>query len=334
MHEAELTIAVTGVGAIIGQGIVRGIRALGRAIRIVGVDRNERSPGTYMVDVFEKKPEAPEDSPAYLDYWAHIISKHGIQLIMPGLEVDTFFLDQRRIWCDSLKVVVVLNSHQLIRKASNKWAFGKELASIGYPVIPSIQPDTWEEALEALGPPPLLLKPLQGNGSRGIVTLEDERDFEYWRVKTTQKWMLQRIVGSANEEYTIGVFGIGNGQLVGPLMFRRRLSALGNTQEVEVVRRHAVLESAVEQLCSYFCPIGPTNLQFRVEGSTAYLLEINPRFSSSSSLRTAFGFNEAAMAIDYYHENKSPKMPAIREGVAWRYFEDFVVDAGRSVWHL
>lgn len=327
----QLTIAVTGVGAIIGQGIVRSLRASGRSVQLVGIDRSERSPGPYMVDVFEKKPEATENSSDYLEYWARIIQRHGIQLIMPGLEVDMMFLNEHRSWFESLGVSLVLNTPQLIQQTSNKWLFGRALAEIGYPVIPSCQPDTWAAALQVLGPPPLLLKPLFGNGSRGIVKLEDERDFEYWRKKAEDEWMLQRIVGSADEEYTVGVFGLGNGNILGPLIFRRRLSNAGNTQEAEVVLKHQLLESAVQTLCMQFCPVGPTNLQFRVEGDKAYLLEINPRFSSSNSLRTAFGFNEASMSIDFFFHGRTPDAPVCTEGIAWRYSEDFVIHARHSV---
>lgn len=327
----ELTIAVTGVGAIIGQGIVRSLRASGRALRLVGIDRSERSPGPYMVDVFEKKPEAAECSADYLEYWAQIIQRHGIQLVMPGLEVDIVFLNEHRSWFESHGVTLVLNTPQLIQQTSNKWLFGRALAAIGYPVIPSSQPDSWAEALRVLGPPPLIFKPVLGTGSRGIVKLEDEWDFEYWRKKTADEWMLQRIVGSADEEYTVGVFGLGNGSILGPLIFRRRLSNAGNTQEAEVVLRHRALESAVETLCTQFSPVGPTNLQFRVEGDIAFLLEINPRFSSSNSLRTAFGFNEAAMSIDFFFHGKTPEAPVCTEGIAWRYSEDFVIHARHSV---
>jgi carbamoyl-phosphate synthase large subunit len=112
---------------------------------------------------------------------------------------------------------------------------------------------------------------------------------------------------------------------------RRRLSSAGNTLQAEVVVQHALLERAVSQVCDRFRPLGPTNLQFRVEADTPYLLEINPRFSSSNSLRTAFGFNESAMAVDLYLHGQTPAPPAIRPGIGWRYAEDFVIHAGDPV---
>jgi carbamoyl-phosphate synthase large subunit len=328
---AEIVVCVTGVGAIIGQGIVRSLRASGRTIRVVGVDRSDRSPGPYMVDSFEQKSVASEDSPEYKAYWEALIQRHGIQIVLPGLEADMVYLDKNRDWFAFQGVQLALNTPDLIRITSNKWEFGKVLADIGYPVIPSVRPDTWQEAVQKLGVPPLLLKPLQGNGSRGIIKLDNERDFEYWSSKTSGDWMLQRIVGEPDEEYTVGVFGLGNGHFIGPLIFRRRLSLAGNTQEAEVVLDHQILEVAVKKLCQHFSPIGPTNLQFRVEGEIAYLLEINPRFSSSNSLRTAFGYNESVMAIDYYLFNREPMMPTLKQGHAWRYYEDFVIHASYPV---
>ena len=329
--DTEIVIAVTGVGAIIGQGIVRSLRASGRAIRVVGIDRSAQSLGPHIVDAFEQKPDASEDSPEYQAYWDSLIQRHDIQIVLPGLEVDMVYLDKNRDWFESRGVRLALNTPNLIRITANKWEFGKALGDMSYPVIPSIRPDTWQQAVEKLGLPPFLLKPLQGSGSRGILRLEDEQDFEYWRLKASGDWMLQRIVGKTDEEYTVGVFGLGNDHFIGPLIFRRRLSPAGNTQQAEVVLHHPVLETAVKKLCRHFSPIGPTNLQFRVEGEIAYLLEINPRFSSSNSLRTAFGYNEAVMAIDYYLFNRTPKMPALQEGHALRYYEDFVIHASHPV---
>lgn len=330
-RDSEINVVVTGVGAIIGQGIVRSLRTSGYPLRIIGVDKNERSPGSYMVDVFIRKPQVLEDSDEYMDFWVELIRENNIQLVVPGLEVDMYFFHQHRDWADSFEVVHVLNSASLIEITSDKWWFSERLKSFDYPVIPSVQTDHWEEALYTLGTPPLLMKPLHGNGSRGIVRLENKADFEYWKKKANDTWMLQRIVGSDHEEYTVGVFGLGDGKFIGPIIFRRKLSSAGNTLEANVVASHYIIESATERLCKHFEPVGPTNLQFRIEDGTPYLLEINPRFSSSNSLRTAFGFNEAKMAIEFYLHKQTPEVPVIKLGTGWRYSEDYVIYASHSL---
>lgn len=331
MKARALTVAVTGVGAIIGQGIVKSLRQSQYDVRVVGVDRSDCSPGPHLVDAFEKKPDVDEDSQVYLDYWARIVRAHGIELILPGLELDMLFFNAHRDFFAGLGVKLVLNNPRLIEQTIDKWTFGQALAATGYRAIPAVRPQSWSEAISALGPAPLLLKPLRGNGSRGIVLLNDEDDFAYWTRKSASEWMLQRVVGTIDTEYTVGVFGLDNNDTVGPLIFRRRLSSSGNTLMAEVVSRHPVIDAAVAMLVQSFRPMGPTNFQFRVEGDHAYLLEINPRFSSSNSLRTAFGFNEAEMAIDFYLFGKTPAAPRITKGIAWRYTEDFVTHASDSV---
>jgi len=327
----RLSIAVTGVGAIIGQGIVRSLRASNRPFRVVGVDRNSKTPGTHLCDCFEAKTSLNESEPGYLEFWCDLVRRHQVKLVLPGLDVDVEFLDAHRDTFKALGCELALNTRDLISQTRDKWEFGLLLERAGMPSIPSARPKSWPEALAALGPAPLLLKPLRGNGSRGIVKLHDLIDFEYWSQRSADPWMLQQIVGSDDQEYTVGVFGLGGGRFLGPLIMRRRLSTTGNTLEAEVVLHHTTLERSIATICQRFEPLGPTNLQFRVEGDTAYLLEINPRFSSSNSLRTAFGFNEASMAIDLYLEHRSPAVPQMRAGHAWRYAEDFVVHAGNSV---
>ena len=71
-------------------------------------------------------------------------------------------------------------------------------------------------------------------------------------------------------------------------------------------------------------PVGPTNYQFRKEGEQYLLLEVNPRISSSTSIRTAFGYNEAEMCITWYLHGNRPEQPEIHTGEARRYIADWV----------
>jgi carbamoyl-phosphate synthase large subunit len=86
------TIAVTGVGALIGQGIARSLRPAGRA-RIVGIDRRITPFSQSFCDICEQKPEADEASEAYLDFWRNLVRTHSIDLILPGLSVDMEFFN-------------------------------------------------------------------------------------------------------------------------------------------------------------------------------------------------------------------------------------------------
>jgi len=84
------------------------------------------------------------------------------------------------------------------------------------------------------------------------------------------------------------------------------------------------LDEEVNRLTALFRPVGPTNYQFRRHQGKYLLLEVNPRFSSSLSLRTAFGFNEPEMCIEYFGEKFMPSPAVIKKGTAVRYIEDVV----------
>jgi carbamoyl-phosphate synthase large subunit len=107
------------------------------------------------------------------------------------------------------------------------------------------------------------------------------------------------------------------------MALRRRLSREGFTEKAEVVDA-AEFSEAVRDLCQAFSPVGPTNFQFRRTDHGLKLLEINPRISSSTSIRAAFGYNESLMAVDMAIENRMPVQPEIKRGRAVRYTEDHV----------
>ncbi|MNL32650.1 carbamoyl phosphate synthase-like protein [compost metagenome] len=121
------------------------------------------------------------------------------------------------------------------------------------------------------------------------------------------------------------MFGDGTGNICASITFQRSLAADGSTAKAWV-RNDESLDQTVARLCKAFKPIGPTNLQFRRDENHGWkLLEINPRISSTSSMRTAFGYNEAAMCIEFYLKKRAPVQPSIRKGFAVRYIEDHIV---------
>ena len=325
--DTRTTVVVTGVGAIIGQGIVRSLRQVQPPVRIVGVDRNQDCMGRYLCDAFHAKPDCDEDGPGYRAFWRELLARETARIVMPGLDVDVAYLARHRAQLADTGVALCLNTDAVIALGEDKWRLAEALRTAGGELaamaIPGMVEGDWASCLAQLGSAPLLMKPRRGSAGRGIVRLHDETDFHYWRHKAGRDFMVQRLVGSDEEEYTVGIFGLGDGDMLAPLIFRRRLGASGSTGYAEVSRDPAIAQ-ACARLCAYFKPLGPTNFQFRKEGSRVFLLEINPRFSSSTSLRAAFGFNEAAMAIELFLTGRRPELAAIRAGRAWRYAEDYV----------
>jgi carbamoyl-phosphate synthase large subunit len=317
----KFKVAVTGAGAIIGQGIINSLRNSGVDVFVIGVDRIITPLISAFCDLSVEKPKFPEDSVEYLLFWQQLLLTHQIDLVLPGLDIDMYFFHKNRT---SWQNRVLLNSPLLIELCRDKWLFSEFCQQQGLVVIPACEGNSWQQCLQQLGSPPFILKPKSGSASRGIVRLDDEFDYDYWNVKTKCPFFVQKFVGSDDEEYTAAAFGLGDGRSTDSIIFRRTLGAAGNTQYAEVVK-HSGIDEWILRLSHIFKPYGPTNYQFRTEGNCVFLLEINPRFSSSTSLRTAFGYNEAELAINYALHKTISLSVNVRYGRGWRYNKDFIV---------
>jgi len=315
------TVLVTGVGAIIGYGIVRSLRALPFPVKIVGMDIYPDAVGQQWCDTSEQAH--PASSPRYVEFLRDLLQRNRVDLVMPGIEQDIMRLTKDLDLFADLDTRFVLNTRVLVETAEDKWLLHTRLVEAGFPTIPTYIDGDFETLSGKLGLP-FLLKPRRSYASKGIFQIETEGDFSYWKKKLGDNFMVQRIVGSDDQEYTAGAFGYGDGECSPAIVFQRRLSGEGATAKAIVVENPDI-KGQIDKLCRLFSPVGPTNFQFRYHQGEYLLLEINPRISSSTSLRTAFGFNEAGMCIDFFLRGKRPSPGRLRTGRALRYVEDIII---------
>jgi carbamoyl-phosphate synthase large subunit len=312
-------ILVTGVGAIIGYGVLRSLQS--RRHELFGMDIHADAYGQHLCSRFvQAVPTDDPDYPAFLD---RILDDVRPDLVLPCIEQDVERFDGLRALFDAAGVRCALNRSGLIQLAADKWAFHEAEGGFGLKAIDSSLDADFDALTQTLGLP-FMLKPRRGYAGKGIVTVWSKIAFEPYRCEMGNRFMAQRRIGTDDEEYTVGAFGDGEGGLRAQIQMRRRLSGEGATVKASVVSEVG-LDRCVQAYCSVFKPLGPTNLQFRRSDDGWALLEINPRISSSTSLRTAFGYNEAAMAVDYYLDGRLPTQPAIRQGHAVRFIDDHVV---------
>lgn len=317
------TAMVTGVGAIMGYGLLKSLRAADPTIRLLGTDIYDDAVGQAWCDHFEQAPLTAD--PRYQDWLLRMIEQYRVDLLIPGIEQDVHWLDEHRDVLAASGCRIVLNDARLISLSRDKYAMDQALlAHEDDARIPSHLTGDFASLSQQLGLP-FLLKPRRSYASKGLVWVREARDFTPWAPLLGEVLMAQPIIGSASQEYTVAVFGDGQGGICAAITFQRSLASDGSTAKAKV-RHDASLDAVVTRLCQHFKPVGPTNLQFRrADDGTWKLLEINPRISSTSSIRTAFGYNEAAMCLAWYLKGERPRQPALRAGFAVRYIEDYVV---------
>lgn len=311
----EKTILVSGASGIVGYGILRSLKNCD--CTLIGTTIYETSPADCFSDIVLHPPMTV--SPEYLPWLIKTIKDYKIDMIIPAIEADMSEWNKHRKEIEATGAFVMLNNPNLIEFCLDKWIFYQKLKenNFKYAIESTLEPDFSKFGL------PFLLKPRCGFGSKGIVKVEDKETFDRYKSEIGKNLMIQEFVGNNDEEYTASGFFDKESKLKAFMVMKRKLSKQGFTEIAEIVDETG-LKDVIEELAGIFKPIGATNFQFRKHRNSWKLLEINPRISSSTSLKTAFGYNECKMTIDYFLNNKEITQPEIRKGRAIRYTEDFI----------
>lgn len=316
------SIMITGVGAVIGQGIIKSLQGQKTDYRLIGIDANPFSVGFQWTDTHHVVPRT--DDPHWLDAVTDICNKENVVIILPGIEQDVKAFVKHYETIKNTHALPLLNSDDALRVGFDKWEL------YVFALHNNIKmPDTWlaseiQEASLSDFHYPLLLKPRSGMAGKGIYRVETIDDLKFWMKRVScNEYILQEHQGSDNEEYTVSIFGFKDGKISDPFALRRKLN-YGSTFEAETIEDYN-LSAIVSSMAGKLNVVGPTNFQFRKKDDDYYLIEINPRFSSSTSIKSAFGFNEPLMAIKSFIEGAAEIKLELKTGKCFRYLSDSIV---------
>ncbi|MBE3092240.1 MAG: ATP-grasp domain-containing protein [Chloroflexi bacterium] len=313
-------ILVTGVGAVIGYGIIRSLRKSKFDVNIIGIDIYEDAIGQVWCDKFFKGILAKDEK--FKIFLKQIIEENKIDLVIPGIEQDLNRIANDFDFLKTLPTKYAINNPKLIKIFNDKWETYCFFANAGINLIPTFIEGDFDE-LKKITCLPMLLKPKQSYASKGIYKIYNKDDFSYWQKKLGNNFMVQKFIDNENSEYTISIFGLGNGNYTNSITLKRKLGPDGATAKAEVIF-DSEIDNYINSIVKFSKPIGPTNIQLIKDLGKCFLLEINPRISSSTSIREHFGINEAEMCIEYYLENKIPEKKVIKPGKIRRYLEDLI----------
>lgn len=320
---SKINVLVTGVGAIIGYGIIRSLRNSKYDVNIVGIDIYHDAVGGNWCDVFEQGILANDEK--FISFILDLIKKHSIDLVIPGIEQDlSSFVDNLEV-LEKSGANFVINNLEMYPLLTDKLKTNDLLVENNINAIPTISDEnaTYDEVKKAFGIP-FIIKDRLSYASKGVVKAHNEQDFNYWTEKFSGNCIFQKLMQTDGCEYTVSVFGISDGLSKNMIILKRSLSGEGATAKAEVVQDE-VISSYVKELVEVIKPVGPTNIQIVKNNDSCYLLEVNPRISSSTSIREKFGINESEMCIEYYLLKKDIEDKEIRSGKVTRYIEDFVI---------
>lgn len=300
------TIIVTGIGGVVGQGIVRNARAMQRNLRIVGVNISGVSAGNHLCDDVREVPYAYD--PDYIPAIQRVTEETDAKLIIPSTDYESYYLAKNQ---SKFTIPIAVSPAEVTFFCLDKYRNWEKFTQKNIPFAPSVLPSKFFGEFEKY-----VVKPREGRGSRGIhiqpsnVSAFDDTN------------LVQQLL--EGPEITSTFYVTRHGFVLGAITMQRELES-GNTARAEVVREYdeEVLQLA-EQMVSSFPFRGSVNIQSKVTSAGIIPFEINCRISGTNSIRAHFGFNDVAFTIQELLFEEELVKPVISAGCAMRIMVDVI----------
>ena len=309
-------ILVSAVAGDIGASVVRSL--VGTGYTIIGCDIKPYSPVSDIVDKYYVVPSASERE-SYIDAIKDIIKEQNVNFFLPISEPEIELVNAKRYEFEELDTRLLLNNKRILDIFLDKLKTALYLNSIGIRIPKTVLLKEYEGGLDF----PLIVKSRRGYGSRSIWKVENPNDLVYLKNKDNGSFIVQQYIGSAEVEFTTGVFS--DGRNVSSITFRRILGVDGTTLEV-LLSNEEYLNGIAERIAKATDLVGYINIQSRRVGDIFLPFEINPRISGTILFRKKFGFDDVIWWIDVLSGGTYIYKPLYKSGRAMRYYSELFFD--------
>lgn len=324
-----ITVMITGLGGGgNGEQILKALKLSTISYQIVGTDMSAFSKGLMEVEYPYIVPPATDSE--YITTLLYLCKKHGVQALFSGSEPELKVISKQRQKFIEQGIFVPMNPENVINLCMDKSQTMDWLKENGFDYPETYTIESLED-LKQVNFLPAVLKPsIGGGGSSNLFlaqTKEELLSFGEYLLTICGEFIVQEYVGTPDSEYTVGILCDMEGNLLNSIAVKRYiLSGLsgkikvanksGNPELGTVlaissgcsqgeIGRFPEITKQCEQIATKLGCTGAINIQCRYVNGKAYIFEINPRFSGTTSLRAMVGYNEPDALIRKYilHES-------------------------------
>ncbi|WP_016834358.1 ATP-grasp domain-containing protein [Herbaspirillum lusitanum] len=300
------SILVTGIGGVVGQGILRNLLAMNLNVPVVGTNTVKISAGNHLCDHVYEVPFAYDGD--YVATIKDLVTRHEVGLVIPSTDYEAYYLSLNE---EALSCRVAASPPEVTGFCLDKYLNFQEFESAGLPFAQSSLPSAYRGEFAKT-----VVKPREGRGSRNIV-IDPARPTDFGDDYVVQEYL-------NGPELTTTFYVLQTGGLHGLITMERELEQ-GNTARCEVVFDHdETLLGMIRRIIARFPFKGSCNIQSRVTRNGVIPFEINCRISGTNSVRSQLGFNDVAYTVQELFLNQLPDQPHILKGSAIRIIHDVI----------
>ncbi len=291
----SLAVLVMAVGSPLGQSIYKALRISGLPLRLFRADISDAAAGFHIDDAATNLVLPPVADERYATALRACIRTHGIQAVFPVITPEHTFFEREREAFESEGVRIVSPSAGVYQLCNDKWRSMMRLKERGI-----LAPDTWlcegpRQAGFAGMTFPVIVKPRFGASSANVFLVKTLSELNGLLAAFPQYEFVAQQYLSSEAEYTVGVYLSRDGSYRDTCVIRRELK-FGLSYRGQVIRDEHISAYCVE-VCQALGLHHSGNVQLRMLDGRPCAFEVNPRLSSTTSVRAHFGFNEPEMIL-------------------------------------
>ncbi len=279
-----IRVAVTSAGSAPAVAVIKALRAQRDLdIHITACDMDPLSSGFYLSDKKVLIPGCADSK--FADILTALCRKDKIRFLIPIIDEELIIFARNRAKFALPATTVIANNPRTILNAKNKFTAWQTCArnNIAAPSTIRIEdlPDTRRLHF------PLILKPIAGRGSIGIVKIDNQDELDFALAKERGGIIQEFVQGP---EYTIDIVADPQGNILQAVPRERVMVKAGMSYKGKTVK-DAQLMAFGARAARAFGVNGPANVQCIRSNKGIYLIEVNPKFSAGLPLTVAAGVN-------------------------------------------
>jgi carbamoyl-phosphate synthase large subunit len=333
----KISVLATAIGeASVGGQVLKALRLAKTNYYIIGVDMSPLSSDFSKVNAFYLVP--PASSSDYIEKLKKVCLKEKVDFLIPGSEPELLEISKNREKFLEIDVTPIVAPREVIETCLDKWKTNSFLKRNGFSYPKAILVEN-ESDISKVNFYPAVIKPARSSsGSKNVFLIQNREEAIFFAGLLRRQGcapLIQEYVGSHNEEYTVGVLTLLDGEIAGSIALRKLLSGLSRKLSVKSYNRREdlVISTGISQgevrnfpnvrkyseaIAAKLGVRGPVNIQGRKIGNGFCTFEINPRFSGTTSIRALLGFNEPDILIRHLVFGEKPRNIVVKEGFALR----------------
>ena len=306
---------VTAIGSMASDIIFNRLRKNFFDSKILGTDiyPKEWLWESRFVDQFFRVP--PASDRMYIKKMFTICLENQANFLIPLIDPEVDILSENRQCFKDENITICISNKEMIETCRNKLnlfnAFKNDSVVSVIPTYTEPGPAFKTHGI------PLICKPIRGRSSEGVIKISDI---------FMNNILPEHLNGNLFQPFITGdVFTVdavrdryGNCACIARKELIRNKIGAGITVEV---MKHPELEELTSYLASKLDILGAFNVEFLFDGSTYYVMDVNPRFSAGIEYTVLSGYDIVRNHLLAFMNEKIDVGPIIREGIYVKQYQ-------------